>query len=166
MPGPLIAPGMDVPAPRPRVLVVDDDPAFAAVAREFLALDGYEVHVCTDSAQALARAGALQPALLLLDVRMPGVNGLALLGRLRLGPRTGPGVAHPARRLQQGAHAPAQRAAVDRCGPVRERGGQLAPVVDLQAHGAPPPGTTQDRGQRMPRAARPSARRAVSAPRA
>src|SRR5438093_7208489 len=88
MPGPLIAPGMDVPAPRPRVLVVDDDPAFAAVAREFLALDGYEVHVCTDSAQALARAGALQPALLLLDVRMPGVNGLALLGRLRRDPRT------------------------------------------------------------------------------
>jgi CheY-like chemotaxis protein len=67
------------PAGRPvRVLVVDDQPVFLRAARELIAATpGFEeVGEATSGPQALAIASALRPDLVLLDVRMPGMDGI------------------------------------------------------------------------------------------
>src|SRR5438093_1350979 len=64
---------------RPRILVVDDDEAFTLLAREFLTDAGYAVARRLRGVEALATARARPPALVLLDVRMPGLGGLAVL---------------------------------------------------------------------------------------
>ena len=73
---------------RPRILVVDDDEAFTLLAREFLTDAGYAVARRLRGGEALAAARAHPPALVLLDVRLPGLGGLAVLERLRRHPRT------------------------------------------------------------------------------
>ena len=74
-----------------RVLVVDDDVAIAEVLAELLALEGHAVaHCCTGEA-ALAAARAAPPGLVLLDVRMPGadgLDGLRVAAALAADPRT------------------------------------------------------------------------------
>jgi two-component system OmpR family response regulator len=67
------------------VLVVDDDAAIRGLLAEALADAGYEVETAPDGAAALARAAARPPALVVLDSRMPGVDGPAFLRRYRAG---------------------------------------------------------------------------------
>ncbi len=71
--------------PRVRVIVADDHPAMrgalARLVREHGALE--LVGEAADGEQALAMVGSLAPDVALLDVRMPGLDGLALLRRLR-----------------------------------------------------------------------------------
>jgi CheY-like chemotaxis protein len=57
------------------VLVVDDDDAILASVREILELEGYPVVTATNGAEALRRIEEERPALVLLDMRMPGLNG-------------------------------------------------------------------------------------------
>ena len=90
---------------RPRILVVDDDEAFTLLAREFLTDAGYAVARRLRGVEALATARARPPALVLLDVRMPGLGGLAVLEGLRRHART---AAVPV--LLCSACAPAERA--------------------------------------------------------
>jgi len=59
-----------------RILVVDDDAASAEVVRLFLGALGYEIEVAGDGEQALERFEATHPALVLLDVMLPGCSGL------------------------------------------------------------------------------------------
>jgi CheY-like chemotaxis protein len=57
------------------VLVVDDDPDVRGLVAEALEHDGYRVSVAADGRAALARAAALAPAVVLLDVAMPVLDG-------------------------------------------------------------------------------------------
>jgi DNA-binding response OmpR family regulator len=79
-------------APRPRILVADDDPGFRQLLGEFLGPEGYEVEGCVDAAQALARLAARPPDLLILDRRLPGGGGLAVLDALARRPAAAPPV--------------------------------------------------------------------------
>lgn len=58
-----------------RVLVIDDDPAIRDLIKSALTLFGYQVAVATDGAEGLERAAEWQPALILLDMRMPVLDG-------------------------------------------------------------------------------------------
>ncbi|HSJ24216.1 MAG TPA: response regulator [Longimicrobiales bacterium] len=57
------------------VLVVDDDPNALDIVRTFLESKGYRVATAQDGRQALSLLEELQPALVLLDVMMPGMDG-------------------------------------------------------------------------------------------
>lgn len=73
-----------------RVLFVDDDPDMQSVARMALeALGGFTVLGCGSGTEALERVEAFAPDLILLDVMMPGMDGLETLRALRLLPRSG-----------------------------------------------------------------------------
>jgi CheY-like chemotaxis protein len=65
------------------VLVVDDDPEIRDVLREVLELAGRAVVEAADGRAALAAAAARAPALILLDVRMPLMDGLAFASAYR-----------------------------------------------------------------------------------
>ena len=66
-----------------RLLVVADDRAVRESLRRALALEGYEVDLAVDGAEALARVAAASPDAIVLDVLMPDVDGLAVCRRLR-----------------------------------------------------------------------------------
>ncbi|WP_433220618.1 response regulator transcription factor [Microtetraspora malaysiensis] len=66
-----------------RILVVDDDPMVAEVVARFLERDGHVVECAGDGAEALERALADPPDLLVLDLALSGADGLQLCGRLR-----------------------------------------------------------------------------------
>lgn len=70
-------------ADQPHVLVVDDDAKIAAALRRALIYEGYQVEVAPDGAIALARARERMPDLAILDVMMPGIDGLEVTRRLR-----------------------------------------------------------------------------------
>lgn len=67
----------------PRVLVVDDDAAVNAVVRRALERDGYAVSTATSAEEALALLADVRPAALVLDILMPGMDGLTLCRRVR-----------------------------------------------------------------------------------
>jgi len=66
-----------------RLLIVDDEAPVRDVLDEYFAGQGYAVDTASDGAAALAAARRRRPDLVLLDVRMPGVDGLEVLRRLR-----------------------------------------------------------------------------------
>ena len=68
---------------RDRVLVVDDDPPLRRMLARTLAAEGYEVTVAADGGAALAEAERAAPDVIVLDVAMPALDGLAVCRRLR-----------------------------------------------------------------------------------
>ncbi|MFD5638922.1 response regulator transcription factor [Streptomyces sp. NPDC127077] len=66
-----------------RVLVVDDDPTVAEVVSGYLERAGYRVDRAADGFVALARAAAHRPDLVVLDLMLPGMDGLEVCRRLR-----------------------------------------------------------------------------------
>lgn len=71
-----------------RVLVVDDSPTICAVLGKMLRAEGYEVITATDGAAAIEQVQVHKPALIFLDVVMPGMNGFRVLKHLRQDART------------------------------------------------------------------------------
>lgn len=71
------------PAPRPRVLAVDDDPALRVLMRRWLTHFGCEVETAADGIEALARVRERAFDALVTDLRMPGIDGLQLLAMVR-----------------------------------------------------------------------------------
>lgn len=67
----------------PRILLVDDDDSITNMLTTFLKLSGFEVDIAHDGEEALAQIAATNPALIVLDVLMPGLDGRELLRRLR-----------------------------------------------------------------------------------
>lgn len=65
------------------ILIVDDEYAVARGIQYALEQEGYQVSVAGSGEEALAMAGELAPDLVLLDVRMPGIDGFETLRRLR-----------------------------------------------------------------------------------
>ena len=68
-----------------RILVVDDDPRIAAAVRRALAYEGYAVEIVGDGPTALAAARDRPPAVVVLDVMLPGLDGVEVCRRLRAG---------------------------------------------------------------------------------
>ncbi|SOB86282.1 DNA-binding response regulator, OmpR family, contains REC and winged-helix (wHTH) domain [Streptomyces sp. 1331.2] len=66
-----------------RILVVDDDPTVSEVVAGYLTRAGHRVDRAGDGAQGLALARAHRPDLLVLDLMLPGIDGLEVLRRLR-----------------------------------------------------------------------------------
>ena len=66
-----------------RILVVDDDAAVTTVLRRGLTYRGFTVDTAASGPDALAAAEAHYPDLVILDVMLPGLDGMAVLGRLR-----------------------------------------------------------------------------------
>jgi DNA-binding response OmpR family regulator len=65
------------------VLVVDDDPIVADVVCRYLEQDGCQVRLAATGEQAVASAAAEPPDLVVLDLMLPGIDGLEVLRRLR-----------------------------------------------------------------------------------
>ena len=65
------------------VLIVDDEPQLRLLYAEFLGLLGYRTCTARNGMEALAMAEQERPQLILLDVEMPGINGIEVLCRLR-----------------------------------------------------------------------------------
>ncbi len=66
-----------------RVLIVDDEPVARELLSEFLTVKGYKVLTASDGKEALRRVKQDRPHLILLDVRMPEMNGLDVLRQVR-----------------------------------------------------------------------------------
>ena len=78
-----------VAAPEARgtaVLIIDDDPAARAITRRVLVRDGYQVIEAADGETGLRLARERRPALIMLDVLMPGMDGWAVLAALKADP--------------------------------------------------------------------------------
>lgn len=86
---PVVEPGSRAPRipTRARILVAEDDPDLGPVLEEVLAQDGYEVLRATDGAEAVRLAEQHAFDLILLDVEMPVLDGLAACRALRTDPR-------------------------------------------------------------------------------
>jgi len=67
----------------PRVLVVDDDLTVRDVVRRYLERAGYQVAVAGDGESALRLAETVRPDLVVLDLMLPGIDGLEVCRRLR-----------------------------------------------------------------------------------
>jgi len=67
----------------PRVLAVDDEENVCQLVSRLLSRAGWDTDSAQDGETALAKIAACRPDLVLLDVKMPGLGGLELLGRLR-----------------------------------------------------------------------------------
>jgi len=67
----------------PSVLVVDDEPTIAEVVARYLQRAGYETRVASSGPAAVAAATEQPPDLVVLDMMLPGVNGLDVLRRIR-----------------------------------------------------------------------------------
>ena len=69
--------------PHAKILVVDDEQSILDLVSAYLRREGYEVRTAGDGPGALQAARAFQPDLLILDVMLPGIDGLEVLARLR-----------------------------------------------------------------------------------
>lgn len=65
------------------VLVIDDDPVFCTVVERILAADGYSVTAAGDAQTGISRFGELNPDLVIVDILMPGKEGMATILELR-----------------------------------------------------------------------------------
>ena len=68
------------------IVIADDDDDLRSIYADVLRHDGHVVHEASDGREALERVAEFQPALLLLDVWMPSLNGFEVLDRLRFLP--------------------------------------------------------------------------------
>ncbi len=66
-----------------KVLVVDDEEAIRALYKTELEDAGYEVETADSGAQALEKIASFHPDLVTLDIKMPGMDGLEALGKIR-----------------------------------------------------------------------------------
>ena len=71
------------PAPRGPILVVDDDPKIVALVRTYLERERYPVVTASDGREALRAIETLGPRLVVLDLMIPEIDGLAVIRRAR-----------------------------------------------------------------------------------
>ena len=66
-----------------RILVVDDEPSLINMVQAYLEKEGYTVHTALDGPAGLKAARAFRPDLIVLDIMLPGMDGIEVLRRLR-----------------------------------------------------------------------------------
>jgi CheY-like chemotaxis protein len=66
-----------------RILIVEDNPLNAKLLRDVLDAQGYEVAVATTAEDGLTIARRDRPGLILMDIQLPGMNGIEALGELK-----------------------------------------------------------------------------------
>ena len=66
-----------------KILIIDDEPAITNLVSAYLKPEGYEVYTAEDGNAGLKAARAFKPNLIILDVMLPGMDGIELLSRLR-----------------------------------------------------------------------------------
>jgi CheY-like chemotaxis protein len=71
-----------------RILIVDDNPTNLKLVAYLVRANGYDVDTAGDAEQAVAAIAANPPALILMDLQLPGVDGLELTRRLKADPAT------------------------------------------------------------------------------
>ncbi|MBI4278592.1 MAG: response regulator transcription factor [Armatimonadetes bacterium] len=69
--------------PGTRVLIIDDEPSIADVVKAYLSREGFIVHVARDGPGGLEAARRVRPDLIVLDVMLPGMDGIEVLRHLR-----------------------------------------------------------------------------------
>lgn len=67
----------------PTILIVDDEAIVREVVAQYLTQDGFAVETAADGAEALARFASSRPDLVLLDLMLPGIDGLEVCRRIR-----------------------------------------------------------------------------------
>lgn len=70
------------------ILIVDDNAANLKLARVLLTGEGYDVRTAMNAEEALAEMATRRPRLILMDIQLPGMDGLALTRRLKADPAT------------------------------------------------------------------------------
>lgn len=70
------------------ILVVDDNQANSKLVRVLLASEGYAIRTAADAEEALRILVEFRPRIILMDVQLPGMNGLDLTRRLKSDPAT------------------------------------------------------------------------------
>lgn len=66
-----------------KILVIDDEESILNLVTAYLRPEGYEVYTATDGISGLKAARAYKPDLIVLDIMLPGMDGIELLSRLR-----------------------------------------------------------------------------------
>ena len=67
----------------PKILVIDDEPSIVKLVSAYLKPEGYDVYTAGDGNAGLKAASAFKPDLIILDLMLPGMDGIELLTRLR-----------------------------------------------------------------------------------
>ncbi len=69
--------------PSAKILVVDDEPSILNLVKAYLEKEGYQVYTASDGPSGLKAARAYRPDLIVLDIMLPGMDGLEVLSHLR-----------------------------------------------------------------------------------
>jgi YesN/AraC family two-component response regulator len=72
----------------PSLLIVDDEPQSIALLLAYLSSRDMDIRIATDGGDGIAKATARPPALMLLDVRMPGIDGFGVCSAIKSNPLT------------------------------------------------------------------------------
>jgi DNA-binding response OmpR family regulator len=75
--------GSSEPSQRAKVLVVEDDESLGRLVASYLSRDGYDTEVVQDGLEAIARARATPPDVVVLDLGLPGMDGIEVCRTLR-----------------------------------------------------------------------------------
>ncbi|MCB0192097.1 MAG: response regulator transcription factor [Anaerolineae bacterium] len=67
----------------PKILIIDDEQSIINLVSAYLRPEGYEVHTATNGPTGLKAARSLNPDLIVLDIMLPGLDGIELLTQLR-----------------------------------------------------------------------------------
>ena len=70
------------------ILIVDDNPVNLKLIRILLEGEGYDIHTAIDAEDALRALRELRPRMILMDIQLPGIDGLELTRRLKADPVT------------------------------------------------------------------------------